>query len=224
MLLTTAEENYLKGIFKINERGTPTVSTNALAKEMNTAAASVTDMVRRLSAKGLVDYQKYHGASLSSEGQVLATKLIRKHRLWEVFLCEKLKITWDKVHDIAEQLEHVESDLLIERLDKLLDHPKFDPHGDPIPNALGKFTLRTQQRLDQLQNGQSGVVVGVREHSSEFLQMLDQKRIHLGTELTVIERFDFDQSVSVQTINGDTQTLTVKVANNLLVRPQSTGI
>ena len=137
-------ENYLKAIYKISEKEQKTVSTSAISNEMNTTSASVTDMLKRLSYKELINYKKYRGVTLTKEGNRIATNLIRKHRLWEVFLLKHLNFRWHEVHDIAEELEHIDSDDLIERLDGFLGHPKFDPHGDPIPNKDGKITLRSQ--------------------------------------------------------------------------------
>ena len=144
MGLSYAEENYLKAILKLSGSPDGTVSTNAIAAQLDTSAASVTDMLKKLSDKELITYQRYKGASLTDDGQRIATTLVRKHRLWEVFLVQSLGMTWDEVHEIAEELEHIQSDRLIDRLDHFLGHPKFDPHGDPIPNAQGKYTLRAQ--------------------------------------------------------------------------------
>ena len=147
MTVSTTEENYLKAIYKISERNNNLASTSAISAELNTTAASVTDMLKKLSNKALINYQKYRGVSLTKEGGSLATALIRKHRLWEVFLVDKLHFSWDEVHDIAEELEHINSAALIERLDAFLEYPKFDPHGEPIPNKDGKIMLRRQLPL-----------------------------------------------------------------------------
>ena len=149
-MISHTEENYLKAIFKIAERENKTASTNSIAAILNTSAASVSDMLKRLSDKKLINYKKYKGVTLTTEGNIVATHLVRKHRLWEVFLVNKLKFSWEQVHDIAEQLEHIQSLELINRLDNFLNNPKFDPHGDPIPNAEGKFTLRNQHPLNDL--------------------------------------------------------------------------
>ena len=179
MGLSYVEENYLKAILKLS--GTPdgVVSTNAIAAQLSTSAASVTDMLKKLSDKDLIAYQRYKGASLTSEGQRIATHLVRKHRLWEVFLVQALGMTWDEVHDIAEQMEHIQSDRLIESLDKFLGFPKFDPHGDPIPNAEGKYTVRAQVPLSKLTEGQQGIVIGVREDETAFLKHLNERALLL---------------------------------------------
>ena len=137
---STAEENYLKAIFKITEKEGKTATTNAIAAALNTTAASVTDMLKRLAEKDLINYEKYRGVQLSSGGEQIATILIRKHRLWEVFLVNKLGFAWDEVHELAEQLEHIQGEALVERLDEYLGRPQFDPHGDPIPDAEGRWT------------------------------------------------------------------------------------
>ncbi|MBK7872574.1 MAG: metal-dependent transcriptional regulator [Saprospiraceae bacterium] len=216
--ISHTEENYLKAIFKIAEReGTP-VNTNAISSEMNTKAASVTDMLKRLSEKELIHYEKYKGVTLTSTGNKIATHLIRKHRLWEVFLVEKLHFSWDEVHDMAEQLEHIHSPALVERLDEFLGCPKFDPHGDPIPDAEGNFTFRKQVPLLELEIGAKGVVVGVHDHSTTFLQYLDRLELVLGVEVQLLERFDYDESVKI-VLNGEKeQILSKKVAQNLFIQ------
>ncbi|MBK9339070.1 MAG: metal-dependent transcriptional regulator [Lewinellaceae bacterium] len=210
-----AEENYLKAIFKITEKGVGAASTNAIAAEMQTTAASVTDMLKRLAEKNLIDYEKYRGVQLTGEGNRVATALIRKHRLWEVFLMENLGFAWDEVHDLAEQLEHVQGDKLVDRLDAFLGHPKFDPHGDPIPDAQGRWAFRPQVLLSTLQPGDSGAVTGVADHSAAFLQYLDQLGISLGARLELLERIPFDHSMRVRTSDGREITLSDKVGQNL---------
>ncbi len=216
--ITQAEENYLKAIFKIEEKETKPVLTNAIAAEMQTTAASVTDMLKRLSDKQLITYEKYRGVQLTEEGNRLATALIRKHRLWEVFLVDKLGFAWDEVHELAEQLEHVHGNNLVQRLDNFLGHPKFDPHGDPIPDANGRWTFRPQALLATLQPGDRGIVTGVDDHSSTFLQYLDQLGLTLGAELELLERFPYDQSVKVRTRDQREFVLSDKVTQNLFVK------
>lgn len=218
MLLTTsAEENYLKAIFKISEKDPGPVLTNALATAMGTSAASATDMLKRLSEKQLVAYEKYRGVTLTPAGDRLATSLIRKHRLWEVFLVEKLGFAWDEVHDFAEQLEHVQGDNLTDRLDEYLNHPRFDPHGDPIPDAQGRWIRRPQVRLTTLSPGQKGIVTGVDDHTSPFLQYLDELGIALGVAIELLDRTAYDQSSKVR-ISGKEYTLSEKASQNLFLR------
>lgn len=217
-MLTHAEENYLKAIFKITERQNKSASTNKIAEYVNTSAASVTDMIQKLAVKELIHYEKYKGATLSEVGNKLATQLIRKHRLWEVFLCDKLKFPWEEVHDIAEELEHINSAALINRLDNFLGNPRFDPHGDPIPNAEGKFMLRNQSTMDNLQVGQKCVLVGVSQHSVPFLQHLNSLKIKLGTAFKILDKLDFDKSMKIEVDSVNQVTLSHTVANNLLVK------
>lgn len=216
--ISQTEENYLKAIFKIVERDDKPANTNAIAAEMNTKAASVTDMVIRLSEKELINYEKYKGVTLTMIGNRLATHLIRKHRLWEVFLVEKLQFSWDEVHDMAEQLEHIQSEALVERLDSFLGFPKFDPHGDPIPDAEGIFTFRKQSPLLDLHTGEKGIVVGVQDHTASFLQYLDRLNLVLGTEVEMVERFEYDESVKIVINRDKEQVLSKKVAQNLFVQ------
>jgi len=216
-MTTSAEENYLKAIFKIAEKEPGAVLTNALAAEMGTSAASATDMLKRLSDKQLVAYEKYRGVTLSETGNKIATDLIRKHRLWEVFLVDKLGFAWDEVHDFAEQLEHIQGEHLTERLDDFLGHPRYDPHGDPIPDAKGEWIRRPQTRLLTLTAGQRGIVTGVDDHSPTFLQYLAELGLSLGAELEVLDRTAYDQSTKVRI--GERETvLSEKVGQNLYVR------
>ncbi len=219
-VLSQAEENYLKAIFKICESEGKPASTNAIASELAMTAAAVSDMLKRLSAKKLVNYKKHRGVTLTNDGSQLATMLIRKHRLWEVFLFKVLNFSWDEVHDIAEQLEHIQSDQLVNRLDQFLGQPKFDPHGDPIPDANGKFTARKQRPLASLEEGETGIVVGVQDHSAAFLQYLDKMQLGLGVPIKILEIFEFDGSVKVKLKNKQELTISNKVSENLLVQKQ----
>ena len=216
--LSHTEENYLKAIFKICEKSNKSASTNAIAKQMNTSAASVTDMIKRLSEKDLVNYERYRGVTMTDTGQRIATSLIRKHRLWEVFLVEKLDFSWDEVHDIAEQLEHIQSEELIERLDEYLEFPRFDPHGDPIPDADGVFTFRKQILLGEMTENEEGVIVGVQDHTSDFLQYLDRMQLTLGTEIRLLERYAYDDSVKILLSNEKEIVISKKVSQHLFIQ------
>lgn len=217
MGLSYAEENYLKAILKLSGSPDGTVSTNAIAAQLDTSAASVTDMLKKLSDKELITYQRYKGASLTDDGQRIATTLVRKHRLWEVFLVQSLGMTWDEVHEIAEELEHIQSDRLIDRLDHFLGHPKFDPHGDPIPNAQGKYAVRAQVPLSELKPGQEGIVIGVREDETSFLKHLNEKGLTLGKSIKVITNDDYDNTLSLQ-VEGHELNLSGKVARNIMIK------
>lgn len=220
LVLTHTEENYLKAIYKANEKSGQSANTNAIAAYMNTSAASVTDMMKKLSLKDLIIYEKYKGARLSQQGSKAATALIRKHRLWETFLVQKLEFSWEEVHEIAEELEHINSDKLISQLDAFLNFPKYDPHGDPIPNAEGKFTIRDQRPLNKLNPTETGILVGVKNHDTDFLNHLNQQGIAIGSSLKLIEKFSFDKSMKVEIDNNKEILLTAIIADNLLVRQQ----
>lgn len=214
---SSTEEDYLKAIFKLSFKNKNGVSTNSIAKEINTKASSVTDMIKKLSEKGLVNYIKYQGTTLSKEGKVIALKIIRKHRLWEVFLVEKLKFKWDEIHDIAEQLEHIKSPELIDRLDKHLGFPKTDPHGDPIPNKEGEFTVQEIVILNNLNISDKGTLISVSEDSKEFLNYLDGIQLKLGSSIELIDLFEFDKSLKIKVNNNLEVTISQKVASNINV-------
>ena len=218
--LTETEENYLKAIFKVCERKQKPASTNSISNVLDTSAASVTDMLKRLAEKKLIHYEKYKGVTLTGKGNKIATHLIRKHRLWEVFLWEKLSFSWDQVHEIAEELEHIRSEELVEKLDEFLGYPKFDPHGDPIPDSEGVFTHRKQVTLITLEQQQRGIIVGVQEHAPTFLQYLEKMDLTLGSKITVIEKFDYDESIKVLINNESERTISKKVSQNLFVQKQ----
>lgn len=211
------EENYLKAIYKLQEKQQSEVSTNDISKEMNTKAASVTDMLKRLSDKSLIHYQKYQGVSLTEVGEKIALNIIRKHRLWETFLVNKLQFKWDEVHDIAEQLEHIESTDLVEKLNEYLGFPQYDPHGDPIPNKKGVFTNKKMIALYDMPIGFIGKVAGVSEHSAAFLKHLEKIGISLGVELTITEKNEFDHSISIHIGDESPVFISKEVALNLLV-------
>lgn len=192
-----SEENYLKVIYHLSQKSSGTVQTNTIADSIGTKPASVTDMLKKLADKKLIDYIKYQGVTLTEKGQATAIGIVRKHRLWEVFLVDKLKLKWDEVHEIAEELEHINSDLLVERLDEFLGRPKADPHGDPIPDKHGNFHKLHQIQLNELTAGKTGMIVGVSEHSSTYLKHLDKLGLTLGKEIQVIEVIDYDGSVEL---------------------------
>lgn len=210
------EENYLKHIYKLSKRSEKGVSTNALAERLETKASSVTDMIKKLAAKKLVDYKKYQGVTLTKKGQKIAVDIIRKHRLWEVFLLEHLGFGGEEVHDVAEELEHINSETLIDRLDKFLGYPKYDPHGGPIPNSEGVFPEPKRVKLDELEVGRKTKVMGITEHSDAFLTHLKKLGLELGAEFDLKERFDFDRSVEIE-LNDKTIQLSHDVAKNIFV-------
>jgi DtxR family Mn-dependent transcriptional regulator len=211
------EENYLKAIFKLQEKDRAEVSTNDIAKLVNTRAASVTDMLKRLADKNLVHYKKYQGVSLTDLGKKAAINIIRKHRLWESFLVEKLNFKWDEVHDIAEQMEHIESEELINRLNEFLGFPEYDPHGDPIPSKNGVFAGKKMNVLHDMPVGFMGNISGVNEHSPAFLNHLDKINIKLGVQVKVEDRNDYDNSFWISIDSAEPVFISKEVAKNLLV-------
>lgn len=216
------EENYLKIIYHLSqERSGAEVTTNALAEQTQTKAASVSDMLKKLSEKKLVNYQKYQGVSLTNLGEKIALKIIRKHRLWEVFLVNKLHFTWDEVHPLAEELEHIDSEQLIDKLDEYLGYPQFDPHGDPIPNSSGQLPQQSFLPLNHLDLNTPAILMGVSEHTPAFLKYLDKIKLILGSRLQIIDRIEFDQSIQIKVDDGALQFLSLEVSKNLLVKTQN---
>jgi len=214
--MTLSEENHLKAIFHLYNEKKEEVNTNAIAEVMNTKASSVTDMLKRLADKGLINYVKYQGVTLTKKGTQKAIAIIRKHRLWEVFLVEKLNFSWDEVHEIAEELEHIQSEKLIERLDAFLDFPKKDPHGDPIPNKEGVFTTTIQTLLSELKQGDKGICAAVKNTSKEFLVYLNKMNIALGDEIEVLSKEPFDDSMTLL-VNDKQINLSAMVCRNIYV-------
>ncbi|WP_375416155.1 metal-dependent transcriptional regulator [uncultured Hymenobacter sp.] len=212
------EENYLKAIYKLAEAEPATgVSTNRIAAALATRAASVTDMLRRLADKGLLAYEKYRGVQLTDEGRRVALLTIRKHRLWEVFLVQQLGFAWDEVHDVAEELEHVASPLLMRRLDAFLGHPALDPHGDPIPAEDGAMRRPAHRLLADLQTGEKGVLAGVKNTSAPFLQYLDKVGLPLGARVEVLDIVAFDHSLELRVNRDRTALVSAEVSRNLFV-------
>ena len=217
MMFSQSEENYIKAIYHLETISNKGISTNAIAKSLETKASSVTDMIKKLSEKELVVYKKYQGVKLTDFGKKIAANIVRKHRLWEVFLVEKLNFSWDEVHDVAEQLEHIKSPKLINQIDALLGFPTHDPHGDPIPDKDGNLNTIDKILLSTLLKNESGICVGVNDSSSEFLQFLDKKGITLGKQINVLEKEDFDDSLSIQ-VDGKKLSISKKIANNLYIK------
>ena len=216
-IMTHSEENYLKAIYHLTVQLEAEVPTNAIAEMMETKASSVTDMLKKLADKALINYIKYQGVSLTEKGTHAAKMIVRKHRLWEVFLVEKLAFTWDEVHDIAEQLEHIKSEQLINKLDDFLGNPTEDPHGDPIPDAQGKITKIEKLLLSELAESETAICVGVKDSSADFLQYLNKQKIALGAVIKVLGRENFDASLHL-IINDTPLTVSSKIAGNLYVK------
>lgn len=198
-MVTQSEENYLKAIYHLGKQGNEAVSTNAIAEQMETKASSVTDMVKKLAEKDLANYKKYQGVSLTKLGCMTAASVVRKHRLWEVFLVEKLNFSWDEVHDVAEQLEHIKSEKLISELDSFLEFPTHDPHGDPIPDKNGTLVKNTSINILEMETGSEGTLSHVKDSSEIFLKYLDKNNLALGDRIKVIDVEPFDSSVKIET-------------------------
>ncbi|WP_428330934.1 metal-dependent transcriptional regulator [Mucilaginibacter sp.] len=212
---TLAEENYLKSIYHLSLNA-ENVSTNQLASLLNTKASSVTDMLKKLADKELINYTPYQGVSLTAPGEKIAINIIRKHRLWEYFLVEKLNFKWDQVHEMAEEMEHISSNELINRLDEFMGFPKHDPHGDPIPDSNGLFKKHDLKPISAITVNESGVICGVRDHSTPFLQYLEKQELMIGKKIIVTDIIEFDHSMILQMENKTVQ-ISREVANNLLI-------
>jgi DtxR family transcriptional regulator, Mn-dependent transcriptional regulator len=216
MSFTTSEENYIKSIYHLQQE-TGLVNTNSLATEMQTRPASVTDMLKKLKNKKLLQYERYKGFKLNEAGKKAALDVVRKHRLWEFFLVEKLKFDWDKVHSIAEDLEHISSEELIQRLDNFLGNPSFDPHGDPIPDRHGKIPVINQQNLSDIPLKKVVTVSSVSNQTPQMLEMLKHYHIALGTSVTVFRKFEFDGSLEIKVLKQSACIISEQVAKNVFV-------
>jgi DtxR family Mn-dependent transcriptional regulator len=216
-MFSYTEENYIKAVYGLAGIDQVGASTNSIASHLKTKASSVTDMLQRLSDKEVVKYQKYKGAKLTVKGQKVALAIIRKHRLWEVFLVEKLNFKWDEVHDMAEQLEHIRSSELTDRLDAFLNYPTHDPHGDPIPDANGVLPQQERAELGDFDEGELVVVKGVKDNSTPFLQYLEKMEIGIGVQLKIIERFEFDESIKIEIVDRAPFNISKRVSSNIYV-------
>lgn len=212
------EENYLKAIYSLSTKTHEEVTTNSIAEKLSTKASSVTDMMKKLADKKYVLYQKYQGATLTTAGEKVAIDVVRKHRLWESFLVDKLHFKWDEVHEIAEQLEHVNSTELINRLEEFLGFPEFDPHGDPIPDKHGNMKNYKKLLIADLKPGKTAVIIGVKDSSSGFLKYLESVSLGLETKIKIVNVFDFDSSVVIRIHAKNEITISRQVSENLYVR------
>lgn len=215
-MLSLTEENYLKAIYHLSEGGSKAVLTNELAEAMNTKAASATDMIKKLSVKEFISYEKYYGVNVTAKGKSEALMVIRKHRLWETFLVQKLGFSWDEVHEVAEQLEHINSPRLIEKLDEFLGYPKVDPHGDPIPDSKGKLKVVPHISLDQLKIGYQGKIAAVKDSDSNLLKYLDKIGAKPGVKIKILGKEDYDESLEVL-VEDHRVFISKAVAQNVLV-------
>lgn len=216
-MITRSEENYIKAILSINLEKNSIVSTNEIAKILETSAASVTEMIKKLQDKKLVIYEKYKGVKLSKAGRIKAFEILRKHRLWETFLVNKLDFSWGEVHDVAEQLEHIKSEKLTDKLDHFLNYPKFDPHGEPIPTKSGIIPSTKRITLSEMKINSKGTIMGVSLDNKEFLDHLTKISISIGTKIEAIDRIIFDQSMKIK-INSKIEHISKEIANNILIK------
>tara|TARA_B100000989_G_scaffold96661_1_gene70367 strand:- start:477 stop:1145 length:669 start_codon:yes stop_codon:yes gene_type:complete len=216
LILSKSEENYLKSIYNLSDSGSKLVTTNSISKILNIEPASVTDMIKKLSKKNLIYHQKYKGSKISKNGIKIALQIIRKHRLWEVFLYEKLNFKWDEIHEVAEELEHVSSDQLIDNLDKYLKYPKIDPHGDPIPNKLGEIDFIDKISISDLNIGQKGIVSRIINEDEEFFNLLNKLKIEIGTEVKLVDKIEYDSSIEIF-INNRSVIISKVVAENIKI-------
>lgn len=217
-MLSNTEENYIKCIYQVSENDTKKqVSTNEIADNLQTTPASVSDMLKKLTQKELINYTKYKGVSLTEKGNLKALKIIRKHRLWEVFLVKHLNFAWDEVHEVAEQLEHINSVSLIQRLDEFLGFPNYDPHGDPIPSADGTMPIIEQTPLTQVLKNEKGTVTGVNDSSKTFLQYLNKVGIGLDSHIEVIDIIEFDNSLEILLDQNKSLFISPEVAKNIYI-------
>ena len=214
---STSEENYIKAIFHL-QHADGTVTTNELAAELKAKPASITDMLKKLKTKKLVHYEAYHGFRLTNEGKKVALIIIRRHRLWEYFLAEKLKFSWEEVHAVAEDLEHVSSKKLVDKLDEFLGFPRFDPHGDPIPDSSGKIESSKQVCLQDLPLNKIATVCHVSDQSNEMLELLSHKKIGIGTKLEVKRKFSFDSSLEIKIRQQASTNISEQLSKNIFAR------
>jgi DtxR family transcriptional regulator, Mn-dependent transcriptional regulator len=217
--MTISEENYIKVIYHLSLVSPKGVNTNAIAGMLETKASSVTDMLKKLADKEVVSYQKYQGVTLTAKGFHTAKMIVRKHRLWEVFLVEKLHFSWDEVHEIAEELEHIKSEALINKLDEFLNFPDFDPHGDPIPNEQGVIKKVNKLLLAEAELKKMYKCIGVKDSSSNFLKYLDKQKIALGSSIEVLSIEEFDSSLTIK-LNNSVISVSNKIAENLFIKAQ----
>jgi len=215
MNLSLTEENYIKAIWHLSDSGGKSVTTNELAGRMGTAPASITDMVKKLSTKRLVRYEPYQGVRITERGTASALLIIRKHRLWETFLVEKLGFQWDEVHEVAEQLEHIQSDQLIDKLDDYLGRPAFDPHGHFIPDRDGRFQQINQFPLSSLELRQYATIGSIRNGSPELLQYLSRIGVYIGVQIRILERRSFDGSMEIE-VNKKNQVVISREVSEIL--------
>ncbi len=216
MKYSVSEENYIKAIYHLQQE-VDRVNTMLLASTLETKPASITDMLKKLKTKRLLDYKPYYGFKLSAEGNKVALVIIRRHRLWEFFLAEKLKFSWEEVHEMAEDLEHVSNKKLIDKLDAFLGYPKFDPHGDPIPDQDGKIQKEEHVLLSELKVKAQGRVTKIKSHSTKIMDLIAHQQMNIGSKITVKKVFEFDESMEIVIDGKTTKNISKQLANNIFI-------
>lgn len=219
MKYSVSKENYIKAIYHL-QKHSENVSTNALANALQTRPASVTDMLKKLKEQKILQYEKYKGVKLTAEGKKIALLIVRKHRLWEYFLVEKLQFGWDEVHEIAEELEHISSKKLVDRLDDFLGNPRKDPHGDPIPDANGKMPLQQQVSLDTVALNLPTEISGIGNQTPELMELLHRTNIKIGSKVEIKKKFGFDNSLEIKMRNAPSFIISHFLAKNLYVNDE----
>ncbi len=217
-MLSYTEENYLKTLLQltVENNSQEKAGTNELAAQLGVKPATATDMLKKLKAKSLIDYQKYGKISLTAEGRKSAIDVLRKHRLWETFLYEKLEFTWDEVHEVAEQLEHINSQKLVDKLDKFLGYPEFDPHGDAIPNAKGEIKVQSKKTLSQAEVGSTCLMVAVKDNSAPFLQYVVKVGLGINNQIKILSKQPYDAILEIE-VNEKKSTVSQKFAENIFI-------
>ena len=212
-----AEENYLKTIYHLSRDNKFGISTKEISDALEISKASVTDMISKLAKSGYLNYERYKGVRLNQKGELAALRIIRRHRVWEVFLVKDLKFKWDEVHEVAEQLEHIASPLLINRLDAFLGHPQFDPHGDPIPNEAGEMPVKEKRPLAELDTGCKATISSVSTEEGPFLKYLDKLGAYIGAQVEVCDRIEFDGSLEISIDGQQSQFISGAAAKNIMI-------
>ena len=220
-MLSIAEENYIKRLLSLtlDNPEKEGIGTNELAVSLLVKPSTVNDMLKKLRQKELIQYEKYGKIHLTTEGRKIGMDILRKHRLWESFLYQKLDFTWDEVHEVAEQLEHIQSEKLVEKLDKFLGFPDFDPHGDPIPNKNGEIRLLAKKMLSDAEVGSACKMVAVKDNSAVFLNYVMELGLGINNRIEIISRQDFDESIEIS-INGVATRVSKKFAQNIYIIPE----
>lgn len=216
-MASQTEENYLKSIFNL-ANSDDEVNISELAQKMQVSMPTVNSMVKTLQKNGWVSYQKYKPIALTDDGKKAAALVIRKHRLTEMFLVNKMGFGWEEVHEIAEQVEHIHAPKFFERMDELLGYPTIDPHGSPIPDKLGRVKETNYVSLAACKSGQNVILVALTNSSTEFLEFLNSRNLSLGTQITIYSQEAYDQSMVVSYLSYSKETLSEKVCEQLLVK------